>query len=83
MPVKNHLRAHIRMNNQTDAMSLVQALSDMDDAFYIENLSCTLRVNAKSIVGVMYAMTDYNDETYLVNDTRNGVYPRVVDGFRI
>ncbi len=77
-----HTRARIRLNNQADAMGLVQVLSNYDDGFSIENFNGDRRVNAKSIIGVMYATLDFNDEMFLVNDTNGGI-PSAVDVYRV
>lgn len=77
-----HTRAHIRLNNQTDAMGLVQILSNYSDDFSIENFKGDRRINAKSIIGVMYATLDFNDEMFLVNDA-NGSIPSSVDVYRV
>lgn len=77
-----HTRAHIRLNNQTEAMGLVQALCNQNDDFSIENFNGDRRINAKSIIGVMYATLDFNDEMFLVNDA-GGVIPSSVDVYRV
>lgn len=77
-----HSRAHIRLNNQTEAMNFVQILSEHKDEFSIEDFNGSHRVNAKSILGVMYASMDFNDEMFLVNDS-NGEIPNSIDVFRV
>lgn len=77
-----HTRAHIRLNNQNEAMGLVQALCNQRDDFSIENFNGDRRINAKSIIGVMYATLDFNDEMFLVNDA-GGVIPSSVDVYRV
>ena len=76
-------RAHIRLNGQAEVMAFVQGLSRYEDSFSIESRSGLHRVNAKSVIGVMYTMFDFPDEMYLVNDTRDGVIPAFVDQFRM
>lgn len=77
-----HTRAHIRLNNQVDAIGLVQALCNHSDEFSIENFSGDRRINAKSINGVMYATLDFNDEMFLVNDA-GGAIPSSIDIYRV
>lgn len=77
-----HTRAHIQLNNQSDAMNLVQILCRYEDSFSIENFDGSRRVNAKSILGVMYAAIDFNNAMYLVNDV-GGVIPGAIDDFRV
>jgi hypothetical protein len=76
-------RAHIRLSSQAEVMAFVQGLSRYEDAFSIESRSGLHRVNAKSVIGVMYTMFDFPDEMYLVNDNRDGVIPAFVDQFRM
>ena len=76
-------RAHIRLNGQAEVMAFVQGLSRYEDSFSIESRSGLHRVNAKSVIGVMYTMFDFPDEMYLVNDTSDGVIPAFVDQFRM
>ncbi len=78
-----HARAHIRLTSQAEVIEFIQALSKFDDSFSIENRSGVHRVNAKSVIGVMYTMFDFPEEMYLVNDTRDGVIPAALDAFRM
>jgi len=80
---KVHARAHIRLMSQAEVMEFIQGLSRFEDAFSIESRSGMHRVNAKSVIGVMYTMFDFPDEMYLVNDTNDGVIPAFVDQFRM
>lgn len=78
-----HIRAHIRLTSQAEVMEFIQGLSRFEDAFSIESRSGMHRVNAKSVIGVMYTMFDFPDEMYLVNDTHDGSIPAFVDRFRM
>ena len=78
-----HIRAHIRLSSQAEVMEFIQGLCKYEDAFSIESRSGMHRVNAKSVIGVMYTMFDFPEEMYLVNDTRDGVIPAFVDRFRM
>lgn len=81
--IKPHSRAHIRLSSQTEVIAFIQELCKQDDSFSIENTSGNHRVNAKSVIGVMYTMLDFPEELYLVNDTHDGVIPSFVDEYRI
>ncbi len=81
--IENHVRAHIRLTNQAEVMEFIQGLSKFNDTFSIESRSGLHRVNAKSVIGVMYTMFDFPEEMYLVNDTRDGFIPSFVDQFRM
>ena len=78
-----HVRAHIRLTSQAEVMEFIQGLSRYEDSFSIESRSGVHRVNAKSVIGVMYTMFDFPDEMYLVNDSHDGVIPAFVDQFRM
>ena len=80
---KIHARAHIRLTSQAEVMEFIQGLCRFEDAFSIESRSGMHRVNAKSVIGVMYTMFDYHDEMYLVNESNDGVIPAFVDQFRM
>ena len=81
--MSNHIRAHIRLSNQAEVMSFVQNLSKYNDNFSIENRNGVHRVNAKSVIGVMYTMFDFPEEMFLVNDTHDGFIPSFVDTCRM
>ncbi len=81
--MSNHIRAHIRLSSQAEVMTFVQGLSKFNDSFTIENRNGVHRVNAKSVIGVMYTMFDFPEEMYLVNDTRDGFIPSFVDSYRM
>ena len=82
---QEHSRAHIRLMTMNDIKNFVSVLNSdgTTDRYTIENASGSLRINARSIEGVIYAAVDYNDETYLVNETNDGVYPHGIDEYRI
>ena len=80
-----HSRTHIRLMTMNDIKNFVETLNTdgTADRYTIENASGSLRINARSIEGVIYAAVDYNDETYLVNETNDGVYPSGIDIYRV
>lgn len=81
--MNNHIRAHIQLSGQKEAMRFVQDMEFCPGNHYIENFAGTLRVNAKSIVGVMYAVAEFNGELYLVNDSKDGKFSSLVDAYRM
>lgn len=83
MSERLYTRAHIRLNSQAEVISFIQELCKYDDTFSIENAAGNHRVNAKSVIGVMYTMYDFPEDMYLVNDTNNGRIPAFVDAFRL
>ena len=78
-------RAHIRINTTNEATEFVSQMNTDGtvDKYSIEDLEGNQRANARSLLGVIYAMSDYNDEMYLVNETNNGVFPSFVDSYRV
>ena len=81
--MNNHSRAHIRLTNQAEVLEFIQQLSLLEDTFSIESRSGVHRVNAKSVIGVLYTIFDFPDELYLVNESRDGVIPAFVDQYRV
>ena len=77
-----YTRAHIRLNNQHEVLEFITALSKFEDNYSIESANGKHRVNAKSVIGVMYTMMDFPEELYLVNETNNGYIPAFVDNYR-
>lgn len=78
-------RAHIRLNTTEEASRFVSQLNTDGtiDKYSIEDFNGVHRANARSLIGVIYAMSDFHDEMFLVNETHNGVYPSFVDAFRV
>ena len=80
-----YVRAHIRLNNAAEATELITALnSDGTTTRYtIESFDRTQRVNARSLLGVIYALADFNDEMYFVNETNPVMIPSCIDKYRV
>lgn len=78
----SHIRAHIRVETQGDVLHLIGVLSSSEDTFSIEDFTGQNRVNARSILGMLYITSECGDEVYLVNDTHDGVFPAEIDEMR-
>jgi hypothetical protein len=80
-----HSRAHIRVITTAEATQFVSDLNSDGTAnkYIIENFDCESRVNARSLLGVIYAMTEHQDEMFLVNLTEDGKFPSIIDKYRI
>ena len=78
-------RTHIRLNTTEEVSRFVSQLNTdgTTDKYSIEDFKGIHRANGRSLLGVIYAMSDFHDEMYLVNETQNGVYPSFVDAFRV
>ena len=79
------IRAHIRINTTHEATEFVQAINadGTVNKYVITDASGAYRANARSLLGVIYAMSDFNDNMYLINETEDGVFPGVVDKYRV
>lgn len=79
-----HSRAHIRVITTAEAAQFVADINSDGTAnkYIIENFDGSNRVNARSLLGVIYAMTEHQDEMFLVNLTEDGKYPFSVDKYR-
>ena len=79
-----HARAHIRPSTTREASEFVAQMNTdgTADKYIIEDFEGNQRANARSLLGVIYALSDFNDELYLVNTTRDGVFPFFVDAYR-
>ena len=78
-------RAHIRLNNTQEANEFVKMINSdgTADKYTIEDFNGKQRVNARSLIGVIYALTDFNDEMYLVNDSSERELPCFIDKYRV
>lgn len=79
------IRAHIRLNTPQEASEFVQLINSDGSVtkYTITDASGKYRVSARSLIGVIYAMTDFNDEMYLINETEDGVFSHVIDKYRV
>ena len=79
----SHVRAQINVTTQTEILKLISNLSNLDDTFTVENFNGSIRVNARSIMGMLYITTECGDQLYLVNNTHDGVFPSFLDELRV
>lgn len=79
----SYSRAHIRLQTQDELMNLIKDLKSNDDNYLVEDFGGIQRVSARSVIGMLYAMTDFNDDMYLVNLTSDGNFPSFVDKYRV
>jgi hypothetical protein len=80
-----HTRAHIRLNTMDEIKTFIDQFNRIGgiDKFMVEDFEGKQRVNARSLVGMIYAMTDFNDNMFIVNETTDGVFPNFIDAYRI
>lgn len=80
-----HTRAHIRLNTMDEIKTFIDQFNRIGgiDKFMVEDFEGKQRVNARSLVGMIYAMTDFNDNMFIVNETTDGIFPNFIDTYRI
>jgi hypothetical protein len=80
-----HTRAHIRLNTMDEIKTFIDQFNRIGgiDKFMVEDFEGKQRVNARSLVGMIYAMTDFNDNMFIVNETTDGIFPNFIDAYRI
>ena len=78
-------RAHIRLNNTRDANDFVKMINSdgTTNKYIIEDRNGKQRVNARSLIGVIYALTDFNDEMYFLNENSDSELPSFIDKYRV
>jgi hypothetical protein len=79
----SYVRAEICIIKQSDILKLLSILSESEDKFTIENFDGSRKVNARSIMGVLYITAECGAELFLVNNTHDGVYPPAIDDMRV
>ena len=82
----NHTCVKIKLSDsfseiQNFINDVTQAAAIEETSFCLENKYGGLRINAASALGVIYAVTEW-DELYLVNVDRDGVFSAWVDKYR-
>ena len=82
---ETYVRAHIRLTTIKDIDTFVSALNSdgTSDRYTVENFNGSRRVNARSMEGMIYASIDFNDEMYIINETNDGIFPHIVDKYRV
>lgn len=77
------MRKKLHIITEQEANTFVDFLNSKDNQciYYIEDEFGMRRVNARSILGVLYAVHDFNDQLYLVNHTFQGSFPAWVNDY--
>ena len=78
----NRIRAQIRLDTQQKILDFTNYLNNETGRYSVEDVSGERRVDARSLLGLIYASGDFGDEMYLVNETNNGYFPSKIDAFR-
>ena len=80
-----YIRAHIRLNSAREANDFVSKMNHdgTADRYIIEDYNGIERANARSLFGVIYALSDYAEQMFLVNETDDGNFPSFIDEYRV
>lgn len=81
----SYIRAHIRLNGTKESSEFVSQLNSDSSVnrYTIEDSTGKERVNARSLFGVIYALSEFSDDMYLVNETVDGEFPGFIDEYRV
>lgn len=79
----NRIRAQIRLDTQQKILDFTNYLNNEVGRYSVEDVSGERRVDARSLLGLIYASGDFGDEMYLINETDNGYFPNFVNNYRV
>ena len=79
----NRIRAQIRLDTQQKILDFTNYLNNEVGRYSVEDVSGERRVDARSLLGLIYASGDFGDEMYLVNETDNGYFPNFINNYRV
>ena len=81
----SHTRAHIRITGPRQVAEFVGKINSdgTTTKYMIENADGSIRVSARSLLGVIYASEDFEDTMFFVNDTTEGELPSIIDPYRV
>lgn len=79
------VRAHIRLNTTREVQNFVASINSDGTAekYVITDAENHYKADARSMLGVFYAMSEFNDNMYLVNETVDGKFPSSIDQYRV
>lgn len=79
-----YTRAQLLLKGESDVTDFVSLINRECpvDKLILENKDGSLRINPRSVLGVLYALGDFRDEMFLVNASNDGIYPAGISKFR-
>lgn len=81
------VRAHIRMMTNEDCKRFVDDVNLSpqleNETVVLQNETGRYQVDARSLLGVIYAACEFNDHLYMVNLSEDGHFPGFVDKYRV
>lgn len=81
--MKPYIRAHIALDTQSTLLDFLKLLGNDGDRFVIENGDGSHRVNARSMLGLLYMATEHPKDLFILNLDHDGEFPAALDNFRI
>ena len=80
-----YTRAQIILTGSNDVTTFVAMINTEcpTDKLVLENKNASIRINPRSILGILSVLADFNDTMYLVNQTNDGVYPNGLTRYRL
>lgn len=61
--------------------AFIGVMGKQDDDYSLESENGSTRVDAKSLLGVLYMTSECGPAFFLVNNTHDGVFPSGIDGY--
>ena len=81
--MNNYIRAEIKLLTQTDVIHFIEKMNqESSDSYIVESEDHRIRVNARSVIGMLYAAAEMGSHIYLVNETNDGVFPNFINEYR-
>ena len=80
-----HTRAKLCLDTVADANAFVKEINSdgSTEKWMLENFEGNYRVSARSLLGVIYAVTEWSGEIYLVDETQEErEFPSFIDKYR-
>lgn len=83
--MKENIRKRIQLESFADAQNFVKFINDYNssDEFVLQDKTGGRIADARTIMGVAYAVSEFNKNIYLVNKTNEGRFPEGIDQFRL
>lgn len=81
------VRAHIRIPTTEDCRNFVNNINECvnlrGEKIVLQDGGMESQVDARSLLGVIYATCEFGDSLYMVNLTNDGHFPSFVDEYRV
>ena len=81
--MKPYIRANIALDTQPAILDFLKLMAGEDSNYVVESKDGTHRVNARSMLGLLYMATEHPTELFLLNTTHDGEFPPALDNFRM